>query len=75
METKRTNKNTLIKGLKQLGIAIILSFAGPTLLYIIFSNKEKPFFIPLLIIAIVICSLAVYFMFKGIKSLVSAVFD
>ena len=75
MQTKRTNKDVLVLGLKRLGIAIVLLFAGPTLLYVVVSNKEKPFYIPLLIISFVICALAIYFIFKGIKTLISSVFD
>ena len=75
METKRTNKDILIKGLQNLGIALVLLFAGPTLLHIVFTNKEKPFFIPLLIIAIAICGLAVFFIFKGIKTILKSIFD
>ena len=75
MPTKRTNKDVLVLGLKRLGIAIVLLFAGPTLLYVVVSNKEKPFYIPLLIISFVICALAIYFIFKGIKTLISSVFD
>ncbi|PSG88011.1 DUF6095 family protein [Aurantibacter aestuarii] len=75
MSTKRTNKDVLVLGLKRLAIAIVLLFAGPTLLYVVVSNKEKPFYIPLLIISLLICALAIYFIFKGIKTLISSVFD
>ena len=75
MPTKRTNKDVLVLGLKRLGIAIVLLFAGQTLLYVVVSNKEKPFYIPLLIISLLICALAIYFIFKGIKTLISSVFD
>ena len=75
MPTKRTNKDVLVLGLKRLAIAIVLLFVGPTLLYVVVSNKEKPFYIPLLIISFVICALAIYFIFKGIKTLISSVFD
>jgi len=75
MPTKRTNKDVLVLGLKRLAIAIVLLFVGPTLLYVVVSNKEKPFYIPLLIISLLICALAIYFIFKGIKTLISSVFD
>lgn len=75
METKKTNKEVLVEGLKKMGIALVLLFAGPSLLHIVLTNKEKPFFIPLLIIAFCICILAVYFMFKGLKTIVSSIFD
>jgi hypothetical protein len=75
MTTKRTNKEILIKGLQHLGIAVVLLFAGPTLLHIVLSNKDKPFYIPLLIIAIIVCVFAVYFIFKGIITILKSIFD
>ncbi|WAC02023.1 DUF6095 family protein [Lacinutrix neustonica] len=41
METKRTDKEVLTKGLKKMGISLILMFLGPTLIYIAFSNPRK----------------------------------
>lgn len=75
METKRTNKDVLVKGLQNLGIALALLFAGPTLLHIVFTNQDKPFYIPLLIIALIICGLAIFFIFKGIKTIMKSLFD
>ncbi|WP_417889671.1 DUF6095 family protein, partial [Xanthomarina gelatinilytica] len=34
METKRTNKHILVKGLKKMGLSLICMFLGPTLIYI-----------------------------------------
>lgn len=75
METKRTNKDVLVDGLKKMGIALVLMFAGPTLLHLILTNNDKPFYIPLLIIGILICILAVFFMFKGIQTIMKSLFD
>lgn len=75
METKRTDKNTLKKGLQTMGICLFLMFAGPTLLYITFSNQEKPLFIPLLIVSILLCAGAIYFMYKGITTIMDSMFD
>ena len=41
METKSTDKDILVKGLKKMGISIAFMFLGPTVLYIAFSNQEK----------------------------------
>ena len=73
MENK-TDKELLIKGLKKMGISLIFMFLGPTLLYIAFSNKDKPLYIPILIVAITICTLAIYFSFKGIKVILDSMF-
>lgn len=74
MKTKRTDKDLLLKGLKIMGLTLICMFLGPTLIYIAFSNQEKPLYIPILIVAIIICSLAVYFGFKGIKTVLDSMF-
>ena len=74
METKRTDKEILNKGLKKMGISLILLFLGPTLLYIAFSNTEKPLYIPILIIGIIACSAAVFFGFKGINTILDSMF-
>ncbi|GAA3574942.1 DUF6095 family protein [Snuella lapsa] len=74
METEKTDKETLAKGLKTMGITLVLMFAGPTLLYIVLNNKDKPFHIPLLIISIAICGLAIYFGFRGINTILDSMF-
>lgn len=75
MDTKRTNKEVLVEGIKKMGIAIVLLFTGPTLLHLVLTNREKPFFIPLFIVGILICGLAIYFIFKGIKNIINSLFD
>ena len=74
MSQKKTNKTLLFKGLKILLGTVFLMFTGPTLTYIALSNQSKPLFIPLLIIGIVCCLLAIYFMFKGIMTIVDSLF-
>ena len=75
METKKTDKEVLIKGLKKMGIALILMFLSPTIIYIAFSNQEKPLYIPLLIIGILGCCTAVFFAFKGINTILNSMFN
>ena len=74
MNQKRTDKALLVKGLKILLGTVFLMFTGPTLTYIALSNQSKLLFIPLLIIGIVCCLLAIYFMFKGIMTIVDSLF-
>ncbi|WP_341216816.1 DUF6095 family protein [uncultured Wocania sp.] len=74
MKTNKTDKNILAKGLKTMGISLGFMFLGPTLIHIALSNKEKPLYIPILIIAILICSLAVFFAFKGINTILDSMF-
>ncbi|MEO8934921.1 MAG: DUF6095 family protein [Xanthomarina sp.] len=74
METKRTNKDILIKGLKKMGLSLLCMFLGPTLIYVAFSNQEKPLYIPILILAILICIFAVYQAFTGLKTIMDSMF-
>lgn len=75
METKRTNKEILIKGLKKMAISLIMMFAGPTLFYIATTNKEKPLYIPILVISLLICAGAVFLAFKGLQTIMNSMFD
>ena len=75
MEPKRTNKNLLVKGLQNLGICLILMFTGPTILYLAFSNQDKPTYILVLILAIVLCFGAIFFLFRGIYIIMQSLFN
>lgn len=74
METKHTNRNLLSKGFKTLLISLLLMFTGPSLLYLVLSNDDKPFYYILLIICILLCVLAVFFLFKGIMTIMDSMF-
>lgn len=74
METKRTDKDILYKGIRTMGISLLFMFLGPTLFYIATTNKEKPLYIPLLIFSIVLCFLAIYIAFKGLQTIMSSMF-
>ncbi|TGV01711.1 DUF6095 family protein [Flavivirga rizhaonensis] len=74
METKKTNKEILVKGLKIMGTSLGAMFLGPLLLHIAFSNQEKPLYIPILIVAIIICALAIYLAFKGLNTILDSMF-
>ena len=75
METTRTNKQLLGKGLKIMGITLFLMFLGPTTLHIGFSNPDKPLYIPLIIAGVLICGTAIYFGFKGIQIVMKSLFE
>ncbi|WP_417200416.1 DUF6095 family protein [Bizionia sp.] len=74
-ETKHTDKDVLLKGIKKMGASLLCMFLGPTLLYIAFSNQEKALYIPLLIVGIIICGLAIFFAFKGLKTIMDSMFN
>jgi len=74
VEENNIDKGLLVKGLIKMGIALIFMFIGPSLLFIAFSNREKQLYIPILIIALVICTLAIFFAFKGISIILDSMF-
>jgi hypothetical protein len=71
METK---KEVLVKRIKTMGISLVLMFLGPSLIYVALSNTEKPLYIPILIVAFILCFLAIYFAFKGLKTIMDSMF-
>ena len=74
METKRTDKVILVRGLKLMAVSLVLMFAGPTLFYVVTTNKDKQFYEVLLAIAILICICAVVVAFKGLKTIMKSMF-
>ena len=73
--TKKTDKKLLWEGIKVLIFAIFTLFIGPILLSAALANKEKPLYIPLLIVGILVCSSAVFLGFKGIRTIMKSLFD
>ncbi|WP_127844861.1 DUF6095 family protein [Psychroflexus aestuariivivens] len=72
---KHTNKNTLGKGIKFVAGSLPLIFLGPSIIFSAFNNQDKPLYWPVLILGIIICIIAGYLIFRGIKIILSAMFD
>ena len=70
----KTDKEKLGKGLRIMVVCLVLMFLGPTTLHIALSNSEKPLYIPLLIIGLIICALAIVFLFLGINTIMNSMF-
>lgn len=70
----RTDKKVLAKGIKRMFITLVLMFLGPSLLYVAFSNQEKPLYIPLLIVSLLLCAGAIIMGFLGIKTIMDSMF-
>lgn len=70
-----TNKEVLFKGVKIMGGTLFLMILAPVVLNSSFKNQDHPFFIPVLGIGIICLFAAIYFGFKGIKTLMRALFD
>jgi hypothetical protein len=73
-ENNKTDKEILTKGLKQLLFCLILMFLGPTMLHLAFSNQDKTLYIPLLIVSIILCILAIVLLAIGINTIMSSMF-
>ena len=74
IETNSTDKDVLAKGLKYMGIALACMFTGPILAYISQTKLREPIDLVVLIIAILICVLAILFAFKGINTILDSMF-
>lgn len=74
METSRTNRKILAKGLKVLLVALLCLLLGPILISIAFLNKEKSLYIPILILGCSISVLAIFLIFKGINTIMGSMF-
>lgn len=74
METNRTDKTILFKGIKTLVFALLSLFIGPILMTMALSDKENALYYPLLIVATLICAMAVFLIFKGIRIIMNSMF-
>jgi hypothetical protein len=74
-ETKKTDKELLVKGIKLMALTAFLMFLGPTLMYIGLSNEDKPLYIPLVIMASLVCISSIVLAFKGLKTIMDSMFN
>ena len=72
---RHTNRKILSTGIKYLAGALPLVMIGPSVLYSAFNNQDHPLYIPILILGILATFAAIFLMFKGIMTIVKAVFD
>lgn len=74
METKRTDKELLSKGVQRLAITFILMFIGPVVIHSAFKNQTHPLYIFILILGIAISGTAIFMGFKAIRTMMDAFF-
>lgn len=72
--TKRTNKELLGKGLKLMAGSLVCMFAGPTIIHSAFKNQDKPLYIPVLILGLVVAAGAIILAFKGMRKIMNSIF-
>jgi len=69
-----TNKEILNQGIKYLAWALPLLFIGPSVIYNAFANKDNIWHYLVLAIGITVCFFAMYFMFKGLNTIMKSLF-
>lgn len=74
-EPQGTDRQKLIKGFKFLAGSLVLAFLGPSTIYSAFGNRDKFLFIPVLIVGAILCIGAVFCIFKGIQTIIRAIFN
>tara|TARA_R110000851_G_scaffold224916_1_gene377720 strand:+ start:27 stop:269 length:243 start_codon:yes stop_codon:yes gene_type:complete len=72
--TKHTDQRILVKGIKYLAIALPLLFLSPYLLSLAFLNKENYMFYVGLSLGVVLGGLAIWLIFKGLKTFMKAIY-
>ncbi|RRA95507.1 DUF6095 family protein [Paenimyroides viscosum] len=75
METPKTDKVRIYKGLQKIFIAIPLMFVGPIIIYSSFKNETHFLYYPVLILGCLICLFSMYLFFKGLRTIVNGLFN
>ncbi|MNQ46622.1 hypothetical protein D3C85_604440 [compost metagenome] len=70
-----TNKDLLAKGVKYLTGALPLLFIGPAVIHNAFMNKQNVWHYLVLAVGIIICLVAVYLAFLGLKTMMKSLFN
>ena len=72
--TKYTDKKLLVKGLKYLAGSLPLLFLSPYFFTITFMNREHPWYYFGFSLALILGILAVFLIFKGLRTIMKALF-
>ncbi|GAB1857413.1 hypothetical protein MHTCC0001_22490 [Flavobacteriaceae bacterium MHTCC 0001] len=75
MTEHKTDRKELFKGIKTLVFALLSLFMGPTLLSFAYSKPDHKLYVPLLVIGCAICAMAVFMLFKGIRTITGSFFN
>ena len=72
--TPSTNKDLLLKGIKFLFITVFTMFLAPVVLFQAFKNQDHPFYLPVLILGLILATLAIGLGFYSIRIFINALF-
>lgn len=69
-----TNREILNRGIKYMAWALPMFFIGPSIIYNAFQNKQTSWHYLVLFLGIVVCFFAIYFVFKGLNTILKSMF-
>lgn len=72
---KHTDKKVLMTGVKFMALSLPLMFMGPYFITLGFLNKTNVTFYVFFPIGLILAIAAVFFAFKGIKTIMKSMFD
>jgi len=75
MDSKKTNKEVLAKGVKTLAMSLGAIAVGPIILYNAFVNKAHPLFLVVVSFGVIVLFVAIFLILRGVKLIVSSFFD
>ena len=70
-----TDKEILNRGFKYAVIALPMFFIGPSIIHSAFKNQKHMFFIPVLGVGVIICMVAVIYLFRALKTIMQSQSD
>ena len=70
-----TDKVMLVKGIKFLLYTVLTMFLAPVVLFQAFKNQDHPFYIPVLVVGLILAVTAIVLGFYSIKIFIDALFS
>ncbi|WP_308224918.1 DUF6095 family protein [Flavobacterium sp. J372] len=70
-----TDKKTLMRGVRYLALTLPLFILGPVVIHSSFKNQGHPLFIPILGLGAILCLMAIWYMFMGIRTILKSMID
>lgn len=71
----KTDKDLLIKGVKHFAYTFLLMFTAPIILWQAFKNQEHTFYIPVLIVGLLLAIAAIAMGFYSVHLVMNALFN
>ncbi|WP_158729082.1 MULTISPECIES: DUF6095 family protein [unclassified Flavobacterium] len=70
-----TNRELLSKGIRYLAGALPLLFLGPVIIHNAFMNKQNIWHYLVLSVGVIVCFIAMYLMYVGLKTIMKSLFN